>query len=71
MGTSAEHPEGYLEAFAKIYTQFSNQVRVQLSNEMGNYELCAAMKDVLGINEAIRGMALIENVVAASQSYFK
>lgn len=71
MRTPAGHPEGYLEAFANIYTQFSHQVRAQLINKTTNYELSAAMKDLPGINEAIRGMAFIENVVAASKSNIK
>jgi predicted dehydrogenase len=69
----AGHPEGYLEAFANIYTQFSYQIRKLIfpdtaSNESVNSE---AINDVPGINEAIRGMAFIENVVAASKSEVK
>jgi predicted dehydrogenase len=63
----AGHPEGYLEAFANIYTQFSYQIRQRLFGPtLGiNNE---AMQDVPGIESAIRGMAFIENVIAASQS---
>lgn len=65
--TPAGHAEGYLEAFANIYVQFSKQVRARLFGG----ELSAAAGDVPGIQEAIRGMAFIENAVAASQSDLK
>jgi len=76
MRTPAGHPEGYLEAFANIYTQFSYQIRNRLfpnssnSNNLININE-NAMNDVPGIASAIRGMAFIENVVAASQSQLK
>ena len=73
MRTPAGHPEGYLEAFANIYTQFSYQIRNRLfadtTDTIDTNE--AAIKDVPGIDSAIRGMAFIENVVAASQSELK
>ena len=62
--TPAGHPEGYLEAFANIYLQFAKQVRSHSSTS-------PEYSDTPGIDEAIRGMAFIENVVAASQSEFK
>ncbi len=62
--TPAGHAEGYLEAFANIYLQFSKQVRARIFGG----ELTKAALDVPGIEEAIRGMAFIENAVAASQS---
>jgi predicted dehydrogenase len=78
MRTPAGHPEGYLEAFANIYTQFSYQIRSRLFPSTCNKETNdlvsindAAMNDVPGIESAIRGMAFIENVVAASQSELK
>ncbi len=70
MRTPAGHPEGYLEAFANIYTQFSYQIRNRLFTDTSDINE-AAMKDVPGIESAIRGMAFIENVVAASQSELK
>jgi len=70
MRTPGGHPEGYLEAFANIYTQFSYQIRNRLFTGTININE-AAMKDVPGIESAIRGMAFIENVVAASQSELK
>lgn len=70
MRTPAGHPEGYLEAFANIYTQFSYQIRNRLFGNTSDINE-AAMNDVPGIESAIRGMAFIENVVAASQSELK
>ena len=73
MRTPAGHPEGYLEAFANIYTQFSYQIRNRIFANTSDINAIseAAMNDVPGIESAIRGMAFIENVVAASQSEFK
>jgi predicted dehydrogenase len=70
MRTPAGHPEGYLEAFANIYTQFSYQIRSRLFGHTSDINI-AAMNDVPDIKSAIRGMAFIENVVAASQSELK
>ena len=75
MRTPAGHPEGYLEAFANIYTQFSYQIRSRLFASTSDVNISetndTAMNDVPGIESAIRGMAFIENVVAASQSKVK
>jgi predicted dehydrogenase len=62
--TPAGHPEGYLEAFANIYQNFVKQIRAYAAQQScSNAEF-----DVPGIEEAIRGMAFIENSVKASQS---
>jgi predicted dehydrogenase len=60
MRTPAGHPEGYLEAFANIYMDFAKQIR-QFEGEDAQAQGLAP-----GIDEAIRGMAFIENCVAAS-----
>jgi predicted dehydrogenase len=65
--TPAGHPEGYLEAFANIYQNFVAQIRAHQNGEKSDN----ATFDVPGIEEAIRGMAFIENVVTASQSELK
>lgn len=65
--TPAGHPEGYLEAFANIYANFVKQIR---AFEAGEAHSNAAF-DVPGIDEAIRGMAFIENSVTFSQSETK
>ena len=67
MRTPAGHPEGYLEAFANIYQNFALQIQaseqgIPCSNEAF---------DVPGIDQAIRGMAFIENTVRFSQSEIK
>lgn len=67
MRTPAGHPEGYLEAFANIYRNFALNLQARLSNQPA----LAATEDIPGIKDAIRGMAFIENVVAASQSTSK
>lgn len=62
--TPAGHPEGYLEAFANLYLGFAAQIRA-----FENQQSCSnAEFDIPGIEEAIRGMAFIENSVHASQS---
>jgi predicted dehydrogenase len=61
--TPAGHPEGYIEAFANIYQQFAQQIRL-----VSNQATPELSDKAPGIVEAIRGMAFIENVVAASRS---
>ena len=65
--TPAGHPEGYLEAFANIYQNFIKQIRAHQNNEVCDNQTF----DVPGIDEAVRGMAFIENTVKASQSETK
>uniref|UniRef100_UPI003B5CC3FC Gfo/Idh/MocA family protein n=1 Tax=Shewanella gaetbuli TaxID=220752 RepID=UPI003B5CC3FC len=60
--TPAGHPEGYLEAFANIYLQFIEQIRHFETGTQNDVTVSAP-----GIDEAIRGMAFIENVVDASK----
>jgi predicted dehydrogenase len=62
--TPAGHPEGYIEAFANLYVNFAAQVQAKKSNQ-GRTQWA---DDMPGIHQAIRGMAFIENVVAAGQS---
>jgi len=63
MRTPAGHAEGYLEAFANIYRSFAEEVRAKQGS--ATFE---SSGDIPGIHQAIRGMAFIENVVAASRS---
>ena len=58
------HPEGYLEAFANVYRHFAAQVRAH----GGSGNSGPAPRAVPGITAALRGMAFIETVVAASKS---
>lgn len=55
------HPEGYLEAFANIYRNFSLAVRAKMNNE----EPTAEMLDFPGVEDGIRGMQFIDTVVKA------
>jgi predicted dehydrogenase len=67
MRTPAGHPEGYLEAFANIYHNFATQIQAfEQGIPCSNEEF-----DVPGIDQAIRGMAFIENTVKFSQSELK
>lgn len=65
--TPMGHPEGYLEAFANIYQCFAGQVRARASGEPADLRSA----DCPGIDEAVRGMAFIEQAVAASGSDVK
>ncbi|WP_373295382.1 Gfo/Idh/MocA family protein [Thalassotalea profundi] len=65
--TPAGHPEGYLEAFANIYSNFAEQIRAFNKN----HTVSNTQFDVPGIDEAIRGMAFIENVVRSNQTESK
>lgn len=58
------HPEGYLEAFANIYRNFTLTIGAISKGE----EPTAAMLDFPRVEDGVRGMAFIENAVASSQS---
>lgn len=60
----AGHPEGYLEAFANLYRNFILTVRAKKNGETPKEEWL----DFPGVEEGIRGMAFVENVVASSES---
>lgn len=62
--TPAGHPEGYLEAFANLYTRFAMQIRAFPAP-------LTQCEPIPNIEDAIRGMAFIENAVSASQSDVK
>ncbi|WP_339740210.1 Gfo/Idh/MocA family oxidoreductase [uncultured Sunxiuqinia sp.] len=59
--TPGGHPEGYLEAFANIYRNFSLTVRAKMNGEQPT----DAMLDFPGIEDGIRGMRFIDTVVEA------
>ena len=63
----AGHPEGYLEAFANIYRNFSLTLNAKLNGETPTKE----MLDFPTIAEGVRGMAFIDTVVASSKSEVK
>lgn len=62
--TPGGHPEGYLEAFGNLYRNFALTLSAKINNEEPKPEWL----DFPGIEEGIRGMAFIENVVASNQS---
>jgi len=63
----AGHPEGYLEAFANLYRNFALTLKAKINGTAPQQE----WTDYPGIEEGIRGMAFIENVVASSESDIK
>jgi predicted dehydrogenase len=62
--TPGGHPEGYLEAFANIYRNFAHTLMAKLDGKEPTKE----MLDFPGIEDGVRGMAFIENVVASGNS---
>jgi predicted dehydrogenase len=65
--TPAGHPEGYLEAFGNLYRNFALTVRAIKNGETPKAEWL----DFPGVEEGIRGMAFVDNVVASGQSEMK
>lgn len=59
--TPGGHPEGYLEAFANIYRNFSLTLRAKMNGEQPKPEWL----DFPGIEDGIRGMKFIDAVVEA------
>ncbi|HET6996796.1 MAG TPA: Gfo/Idh/MocA family oxidoreductase, partial [Chitinophagaceae bacterium] len=62
--TPAGHPEGYLEAFANLYRNFALCVKAQIAGQTPKPEWL----DFPGIEEGVRGMAFIENVIKSGKS---
>jgi predicted dehydrogenase len=60
--TPGGHPEGYLEAFANLYRNFALTLSARLENITPPKEAL----DFPSIDDGIRGMAFIENVVASN-----
>jgi predicted dehydrogenase len=60
--TPPGHPEGYIEAFANLYTNFARGVK-QARNQSGVLDTSVA-----GVEQAVRGMAFIEAVVTSSNA---
>jgi predicted dehydrogenase len=65
--TPGGHPEGYLEAFGNIYRNFA----LTLSAHIDGTEATKEMLDFPRVEEGIRGMAFIDNVVESSASTTK
>ena len=62
--TPAGHPEGYLEAFANHYRNFALCLKAQMAKE----EPKVQWLDFPGIEDGIRGMTFIENVIKSGQA---
>jgi len=62
--TPAGHPEGYLEAFANLYRNFALTLQAELAGQPAPPEAL----DYPSIEEGVRGMAFIENVIASGRS---
>ncbi len=65
--TPGGHPEGYLEAFANIYKNFATTLAAKLDGTEPSKEAL----DFPSVDEGVRGMAFIDNVVASAQSDLK
>jgi predicted dehydrogenase len=65
--TPAGHPEGFLEAFANLYRNFVLTVRARLNGETPKPEWL----DFPSVDEGIRGMAFIENIIESGKSETK
>lgn len=59
----AGHPEGYIEAFANLYRNFTKAVKAHMNNEAYDSELY----DFPSIEEGIRGMQFIDAVIASGR----
>lgn len=62
--TPGGHPEGYLEAFANIYRNFALTVSARIDNSTPSEQ----MLDFPRVEDGIRGMAFIDNVVKSATS---
>lgn len=63
----AGHPEGYLEAFANLYHNFALCIKADIEHKTPKKEWL----DYPGIEDGIRGMAFIENMIASGKSESK
>lgn len=61
--TPAGHPEGYLEAFANLYRNFALTLSARIDGTKAPEVL-----DFPSVEDGIRGMAFIDNVVKSGQS---
>ena len=67
--TPPSHPEGYLEAFANVYKNYSNAIRARIDKKKLAKDDPA--NDFPKISDGVRGMAFIEAVVASSKANAK
>ena len=62
--TPGGHPEGYLEAFGNLYRNFALVLAARIDGTTPSEEAL----DFPSVNEGIRGMAFIDNVIKSHQS---
>jgi len=62
--TPGGHPEGYLEAFANLYRNFALTLAAKLEGRQPTPE----EKDYPTVEEGVRGMAFIDNVIRSNES---
>ncbi|HEY5369010.1 MAG TPA: Gfo/Idh/MocA family oxidoreductase [Hanamia sp.] len=62
--TPGGHPEGYLEAFGNIYHNFAQTLLAKMDGKTPTPE----MLDFPSVEDGVRGMAFIDNVVASGNS---
>lgn len=62
--TPAGHPEGYLEAFANLYRNFTRCLQARMDGEQPKKE----WKDFPGVEDGLRGMLFIEKVIESGKS---
>ncbi len=62
--TPGGHPEGYLEAFGNLYRNFALSLQARIDGT----EPAKEALDYPSVNEGVRGMAFIDNVVKSSAS---
>jgi predicted dehydrogenase len=62
--TPGGHPEGYLEAFGNIYKNFA----LTLLAKINNTKIESDLIDFPSIEDGLRGMAFIDNVVRSNES---
>ncbi|CAL1521650.1 Gfo/Idh/MocA family oxidoreductase [Chitinophaga sp. MM2321] len=65
--TPGGHPEGYLEAFGNLYRNFAQTLSAKIDGVQPSPESL----DFPGVEDGVRGMAFIDNVVRSSQSDVK
>jgi predicted dehydrogenase len=62
--TPAGHPEGYIEAFANHYRNFALCVKASIDGVQPKQEWL----DFPGVEDGVRGMAFIDNVIESGKS---
>jgi predicted dehydrogenase len=65
--TPAGHPEGYLEAFANLYRNFALTLSARLDGTTPSPEAL----DFPGVEDGVRGMAFIDNLILSNESLEK